>query len=105
MRVLLDECVPRVVKNRLPGHQVSTVQEMGWGGIKNGNLLSAADGHFDIFITTDKNLRFQQNLKRYSFAVVLLPTNRRKAVVGLLPALNAALESVRVGDFIEILSA
>jgi hypothetical protein len=54
MNILLDECTPRVVKSRLSGHNVRTVQEMGWAGLKNGELLAAADRHFDLFITTDK---------------------------------------------------
>lgn len=102
MRVLLDECTPRFLKHRLPGHNVSTVQEMGWAGLKNGNLLAAADGHFDLFITTDKNLRFQQNLKKYSFAVVLLPSNRLAIVLSLITEIEATLNSIEPGDFVEI---
>ena len=102
MRVLLDECTPRFLKGRLPGHNVSTVQEVGWAGLKNGNLLAAADGNFDLFITTDKNLRFQQNLKKYSFAVVLLPSNRLAIVLGLITEIEAAVSSIKPGDFVEI---
>ena len=103
MRVLLDECTPRFLKHRLPGQDVSTVQEMGWAGLKNGSLLAAADGHFDLFITTDKNLRFQQNLKKYSFAVLLLPSNRMSVVLNLITEIEAAVNSVKPGDFVEIL--
>jgi len=102
VRVLLDECTPRFLKGRLPGHNVSTVQEVGWAGLKNGNLLAAADGNFDLFITTDKNLRFQQNLKKYSFAVVLLPSNRLAIVLGLITEIEAAVSSIKPGDFVEI---
>jgi predicted nuclease of predicted toxin-antitoxin system len=59
MKVLLDECTPRVVKRRLPMHDISTAQEMGWAGIKNGELLKLAETQFEVFITTDKNLRYQ----------------------------------------------
>ena len=102
MRILLDECTPRVLKHRLRAHHVSTVQEMGWAGLKNGNLLAAADGRFDLFMTTDKNLRFQQNLKKYSFAVLLLPSNRVSVIISLIPEIEAALNSINAGDFIEI---
>jgi len=57
MKILLDECTPRIVKKRLPERDISTVQEMGWSGIKNGKLLMEAEGLFDVLITTDKNLR------------------------------------------------
>jgi hypothetical protein len=62
MNVLLDECTPSIVKKRLPQRSISTVQEMGWSGLKNGELLVAIEGRFDVFITTDENLRYQQNL-------------------------------------------
>ena len=58
MKVLLDECTPRIVKKRLPEHDISTVQEMGWAGVKNGELLTLAESQFEVFITTDKNLRY-----------------------------------------------
>lgn len=76
---------------------------MGWAGLKNGNLLAAADGHFDMFITTDKNLRFQQNLKKYSFAVVLLPSNRMAIILSLITEIEAVVNSIEPGDFVEIL--
>jgi predicted nuclease of predicted toxin-antitoxin system len=102
MKVLLDECTPRVVKKRLPGMDIRTVQEMGWSGLKNGELLAAAEGEFDVFITTDKNLRHQQNLTGRSFAVLLLPSNQVPIVEALIPNVEAALATIRVGDFVEI---
>jgi len=103
MKILLDECTPRFLKRHLPSQHVSTVQEMGWAGLKNGDLLAAADGHFDLFITTDKNLRFQQNLRKYGLAVVLLPSNRMSVVRNLITEIEAAVNSIRPGDFVEIL--
>lgn len=105
MKILLDECTPRVVKKRLPDVAISTVQEMGWDGLKNGELLSAAEGKFDVFITTDKNLRYQQNLTGRGFAVMLPPSNQVPIVETLIPAIEAALETARAGDSIEILLA
>jgi hypothetical protein len=62
MRVLLDECVTRYLKRDLPGHEVFTVEEAGFKGLKNGRLLQAAAGQYGALITVDQNLRYQQNL-------------------------------------------
>jgi hypothetical protein len=102
VNILLDECTPRALRSRLPGHAVVTAQEMGWAGLKNGALLAAADGHFEVFITTDKNLRFQQNLKRYGFAVILLPSNKVPVVLSLAEDIEAAVDILKPGDFVEI---
>ncbi len=76
MRALLDENVPRALKALLPGHDVRTVQEMNWAGIQNGELVLRADAEFDVLLTADKNLRYQQNLANRRIAIVELPTNR-----------------------------
>lgn len=102
MKVLLDECTPRIVKKRLSGHDVSTVQEMGWAGVKNGELLALAESQFEVFVTTDKSLRHQQNLSRLKLAFVLLPSNRVPAVEAVIPAMEAALTTIKSGDFVEI---
>ena len=62
MNVLLDECVPWPMHKLLPAHVCTTAQRRGWGGIKNGDLLRLAEGQFDLFITADQNIRYQQNL-------------------------------------------
>ncbi|MEK6302880.1 MAG: DUF5615 family PIN-like protein [Acidobacteriota bacterium] len=102
MNILLDECTPRVVKKRLPHLAIRTVQEMGWSGVKNGELLKLADQQFDVFITTDKNLRYQQNLARLKLAFLLLPTNRVPVVIALLAQIDSALNTIQSGDFVEI---
>ena len=72
MKVLLDECVTRKLKSRLPNHEVYTVTDMQWNGLKNGILMSAAIGEgFDILLTIDKNLEYQQNLKKNSIIVAV----------------------------------
>ncbi|MBP9112753.1 MAG: DUF5615 family PIN-like protein [Polyangiaceae bacterium] len=78
MRLLLDENVPRTLKGLLDGHEVTTVQECGWAGIQNGELVEKADGAFDALITADRQLRYQQNLKNRRLAIVELPTNNRR---------------------------
>ncbi len=76
MKILLDECTPRLLKRLLSGFEISSVQEMGWRGVTNGALLRQAEDQFDVFITTDKNLRYQQNLTGKQLAIVQLPTNQ-----------------------------
>ena len=102
MNILLDECTPRIVKKRLPHFAIRTVQEMGWAGIKNGALLKLAEAEFEVFITTDKNLRHQQNLAKRKLAFILLPTNQVPIVAALVPEIEAALNKIQVGDFVEI---
>jgi hypothetical protein len=102
MKIIIDECVPSIVKKRLPSRDIVTVQEMGWAGVKNGKLLRLVAADFDVFITSDKNLRHQQNLDSFDLAVVLLPTNQVPAVEALLPKINKALENISPNDFVEI---
>jgi hypothetical protein len=61
MRLLLDECVPKRLKRELPGHEVNTVQDMGWAGFQNGALLELANGQFDAFLTVDQGIEYQRN--------------------------------------------
>jgi len=72
MRVILDECLPSQLKKDLSEHEVSTVRAQGWSGLKNGELLQVASGQFDIFLTADRNIPFQQNLKNFHIAVVVI---------------------------------
>ncbi len=72
MRLLLDECVARTLKRDLVGHEAATVVEAGYRGMKNGVLLRAASGNYDVFITVDRNLPFQQNIGSLQIAVLLL---------------------------------
>ena len=78
MRLLLDECIDRRLAKDLTGHEVRTVPQMGWAGIKNGALLTHAEKEFDVFVTVDRNLSFQQNLPKFDIAVLVLhaPSNR-----------------------------
>lgn len=71
-KVLLDECVDRGLAKEITGYDVLTVPEAGWASIKNGELLGRAQVEFDVFITTDRNLMFQQNLPKYDLAVIVL---------------------------------
>jgi predicted nuclease of predicted toxin-antitoxin system len=104
MRVLLDECVPRRLKRELPGHEVTTVTEHGWSGAKNGKLLALAEAEFDVFLTVDQNLKYQQNLMAFHIAVILLTArnNRLKTLLPLMPEVREALDKIEVGEFVRI---
>ncbi len=102
MKILLDECTPRLLKRLLSDFEIATVQELGWTGITNGALLSQAEDQFDVFITTDKNLRYQQNLSGERLAIIQLPTNQVPVVALLAPAVQEALARIKPGEFVEI---
>ena len=72
MRVLLDECLPRRLKRELVGHDVRTAPEMGWASKSNGELLALATGEFDVFVTADRNLSYQQDVSAFDIAIVVL---------------------------------
>src|SRR5947209_3013866 len=102
MKVLLDECVPRKLKRELTEHEVLTVTEHGWSGVKNGNLLALAEAEFDVFLTVDQNLKYQQNLKAFNIGIILLVArnNRLKTLLPLVPQVKQALAQIKAGDFI-----
>jgi hypothetical protein len=83
----------------IAGHEVKTARQMGWTTIKNGELLSRASAQFDIFVTVDRNLSFQQNLVAFSIAVIVISakTNRLADIKPLVPRLLEALESAQPG--------
>lgn len=72
MRILSDESLPRRLRGALPGHAAAMVTEQGWSGLDNGDLLRAASPSFDVFLTADQNLQYQQNLDTLPMAVVVL---------------------------------
>ena len=105
MRVLLDEQLPRRLARELTGHDVRTVQQQGWVGLKNGELLRrAADQGFEVFLTADQNLQFQQNLERAQLSVVVLvaPSNRLDDLLPLVPRALEAISRSRSGELIHV---
>ncbi len=106
MRILIDESLPRRLKRELPGHDVSTVPEKGWAGKKNGELIRLAAREFDVFVTADQNLIFQQNLSNIRIAWILLvaESNRFDALMPLMPHVIEALETIGPGDIVRISS-
>jgi predicted nuclease of predicted toxin-antitoxin system len=99
MRILLDECMPQQLSRDLVGHDISTIKQMGWVGLRNGVLLAKAAGRFDVFLTVDKNLPKQQKLVDFPLAVVVLrcATNDVNDLRRLIPALLAALPKAEKG--------
>ena len=104
MRLLLDESVPSRLRRALVGHEVRTVVEMGWSGVKNGELLALAATEFDAFITVDKNLPYQQNLAMLPVAVIVLdaPSIELPALLQLLPALERVLASLNRKTYVRV---
>lgn len=105
MRVLLDECVPRPLKREFPGHDVNTVVEMGWGSKRNSELLALMlAGGFNVFVTVDQNLEFQQNIRASGIAVVVIVahSNRLKELRPLAPAVLEALGRIKPGELIRV---
>jgi predicted nuclease of predicted toxin-antitoxin system len=100
MRLLLDECVPKRLKRELASHEVQTVQEMGWAGIKNGALLELADGQFDALLTVDQGIEYQQNLSGLTISVVVMlaASNDVDDLRPLLPDVEQALAGLRTGE-------
>lgn len=102
MNILLDACVPRPLRTFLPDHTVRTAQEMGWGELKNGDLLRTAEREFDAFVTSDRNLQYQQNVIGRSLAILILPTNDWPALRRITDRIAAHVIVLRPGDLIEI---
>jgi len=100
MRILLNECIDRRLAKDYIGYEVRTVPQMGWAGIKNGQLLNIAQQGFDVFITVDRNLSFQQNLLSFKIAVIVLKvsSNRLLDLRPLVPKVIAVLSILVDGE-------
>jgi hypothetical protein len=105
LRVLIDESVPRHLAPELPGHDVSTVRAQGWSRLRNGVLLRAAvDAGFQVVVTADQSIPFQQNLAKIGIAVVVVlrVRNRMADLRPLIPRILAAIERVKPGEVQEV---
>jgi predicted nuclease of predicted toxin-antitoxin system len=104
VKILLDECIDRRLAKDIAGHDVKTVPEMGWATIKNGELLALAEQAFDVFVTVDRNLSFQQHLPRYNIAVIILraQSNRLHDLRPLLPNLLESLPVAKRGEALSV---
>ena len=97
MYILIDECLPKKLKRALSGYTVFTVQEKGWSSLENGDLLRVAENEFDVWVTADRNVEYQQNLDRFDIAVVVLvaPRNRLDVLLPLMPRLREVLQVIQ----------
>ena len=104
MKLLLDECVTRRLKRDLSGHEVHTVEDAGFKGLENGDLLKAASGAYEVLITVDRNLPYQQNIAGLNIAILILAAKRNSYVSlkPLIPRALSALQTIKVGDIIRI---
>lgn len=103
MKVLFDVNMPRPLRRELPGHEVVTAQTMGWGELENGDLIDAAErGGFDVLVTADQNLRYQQNLARRTLGIVVLPCNKLRVLKTIATDICRALDEMKPGGYIEL---
>jgi hypothetical protein len=102
VKILLDACAPRPLRRFLSGHSVSTAQEMGWGGLKNGDLLREAETQFEVFISTDQNLKYQQQVAGRKLAVLVLPTNDWPRIRSKGKEIAARVATLKPGEFAEL---
>jgi predicted nuclease of predicted toxin-antitoxin system len=95
VKILLDECVPKRLRTLLSGHLVKTVQEAGWAGVKNGELLKKASKDFEVLITVDRNLSFQQNPHSLSIPVAVIHSrsNQFKDLKRFVPDIHQLLQT------------
>lgn len=107
MKILFDHCVDRRLRNHLSGHSVRLAKEERLEGLSNGQLLQVAQHTFDVLLTTDKGIKYQQNLPEYDIALIVLRGVRNKAseLVELVPAVLKTLETIQSGDVIYLYTA
>jgi hypothetical protein len=102
MRILFDQGTPAPLRHALAPHEVSMAFELGWSNLENGDLLRAAEGRFEVFITTDQNLRYQQNLTGRQLAILVLPTTNWPKIQRHQAEVTAAVNALRPGDYREL---
>ena len=104
MKLLLDECTPKRLRLDFAGHEVQTVEQAGLKGLKNGALIRQASVRFEVLITVDRNLPFQQNLLAHRLAIVVLSarSNRYSELKMLAPKVLHALRTINAGDVVTI---
>jgi hypothetical protein len=105
MRILLDECIPRKLRNELPDYDCQTVPEAGLAGKKNGALLSLAEAAgFEVFLTMDKGLQYEQNLTNRNIAILIIRarSNRLVDLLPHIPSCRSIMNSIQLGQVIRV---
>ena len=103
MRVLFDQGTPVPLRNHLSDHQVSTAYELGWGSLKNGELLQQAESRdFEVLITTDQNLKYQQNLANRRIAIVVLSSTSWPRIQKVVSSIVGAISNIKQNSYVEV---
>jgi hypothetical protein len=102
MKILFDQGTPAPLRRTLVTHAVSTAFEMGWDQLENGKLLAEAEKTFDAFVTTDKKIRYQQNLTNRRLAILVLPTTSWPEIQKHAGLVSNAVDALKPGDFVEL---
>ena len=102
MRILFDQGTPAPLREHLPGHSVETAYEKGWSALRNGELLAKAEAEFDVLVTTDRNLRHQQNLAERRIAILVLPTTSWPRLQSITREIAAAVATLQPGQYLEV---
>jgi hypothetical protein len=102
MRVLFDQGTPAPLRYALTAHIVFTAFEMGWSTLSNGDLLDAAEAQFDVFVTTDQNLSYQQNLAGRNLAILVLPFTSWPKLQNHIATIVSAVDGLKSGDYLEL---
>ena len=103
MHLLFDQGTPVPLRNHLPSHQVSIAYELGWGSLKNGELLQQAESRgFQVLVTTDKNMKYQQNLANRRIAIIVLSATSWPRIQKILPSIVEAVGRIKANGYIEV---
>jgi predicted nuclease of predicted toxin-antitoxin system len=102
MKILFDECVPWPMQRILASHSCTTVQAEGWSGIRNSELLKRVRNDFDLLITADQNILYQQNLAGATISILELSTNDLRRIVAAATLIQRAVEEIRPGQFVRL---
>ena len=103
MRILFDHGTPRPLRDHFPEHRIDTAAEKGWSQLGNGELLDHAErDEYDLMITTDQNMRYQQNVAARRLAIVVLRSNRWPRIQGRIEAIRKVVEEIRSGELREV---
>ncbi len=102
MKILFDQGTPLPLKQHLPKHTVTTAFEKGWSKLTNGDLLAKAEDEFDLFVTTDQNLKYQQNLKQRKIAILVLPTTNWPKIQSHTGEVQSTVEAIKPGDYVAL---
>ena len=102
MRILLDENLPVPMRDILTNHECIAVGDRGWKGIKNGELLRLAEGQFDLFITADQSIQYQQNLSGRQIPILELSTNDLRRILAATSLLQSAIETIKPREFRQV---